>query len=124
MSEKFLSMLDYVSGNVAYNIWLELNTAPENYIDTEKSMKEFFDFFAFAISKNIIIEYDSELERPIFSGDLPRIVANRIFCDFRKKNPNIPKICPSDSDDFVAYMIYKKGWAVLYQGTRLILPET
>ncbi|MFT9019498.1 hypothetical protein, partial [Acetobacter malorum] len=80
-------------------------------------------FFAFAISQNIIVEYDYKKNIPIFSGDLPIVVANRIFHDFYEKNSNVPEKSPSNSDDFVAYMIFKQGWAVLYQGTRLILPE-
>lgn len=123
MSEKFSSLLKYVAGSVAYRIWRDLNPGNENNVNTNSSIKEFIEFFAFAISQNIIVEYDYEKNIPIFSGDLPIVVANRIFSDFYEKNSNVPEKSPSHSDDFVAYMIYKQGWAVLYQGTRLVLPE-
>ena len=123
MCEKFRSVLNYVAGSVAYNIWQDLNQEENCNVNTIDSMKEFIDFFAFAISENIIVEYDWEKKCPVFSGDQPIVVANRIFADFFEKNPNIPKKSPLDSDDFVAYMLYKPGWAVLCKGTRLILPE-
>ncbi|MCP1246030.1 hypothetical protein NKW54_08770 [Acetobacter cerevisiae] len=123
MSEKFSSILKYVAGSVAYNIWQDLNPGTEDNVNTNSSIKELIEFFAFAISQNIIVEYDFKKNIPIFSGDLPIVVANRIFRDFYEKNSNVPEKSPSNSDDFVAYMICKQGWAVLYQGTRLILPE-
>lgn len=70
-----------------------------------------------------MLEYDICKKHPIFSGDSPSVVANRIFSDFHEKVPNLPTKCPPDNDDFVGYMFYKQGWAVLYQGTKLILPE-
>lgn len=123
MCEKFRSVLNYVAGSVAYGIWNDLNPGINKDIDTIDSMKEFIDFFAFAISENVIVEYDCEKNCPVFSGDQPIVVANRIFGDFFEKNPDIPKKSPSNSDDFIAYMFCKTGWAVLYKGTRLILPE-
>lgn len=123
MSEKFSSILEYLPGSVAYTIWHDLNPGREDNINSRDSIKEFIEFFAFAISKNLIVEYNYKENRPVFSGDSPVIVANRIFSDFFEKNPNIPEKSPSDSDDFVAYMVCKTGWAVLYQGTQLIFPE-
>ena len=82
MCEKFRSVLNYVAGSVAYGIWNDLNPGINKDIDTIDSMKEFIDFFAFAISENVIVEYDCEKNCPVFSGDQPIVVANRIFDDF------------------------------------------
>ncbi|WP_151199808.1 hypothetical protein [Kozakia baliensis] len=123
MSEKFISLLKYVKGNNAQNIWDDLNFNVEEKIDTKKSIAELIDFFSFLLSSNIILEYDLEKQCPVFSGDSPTKVAERIFSDFSEKNPNVPDQSPTDSDDFVAYMIYKQGWVYLSEGTSLMFPE-
>ncbi|MCP9318771.1 hypothetical protein KBX73_03060 [Acetobacter persici] len=123
MTEKFLYALNYINGNTAYGIWQDLNEGNCDDVISIDSMKIFIDFFSFAIEKNIIVEYDIDKKIPVFSEDPPNVVANRIFSDFHEKIPDLPKKCPPDSDDFVGYMFYKQGWAVLYQGTTLILPD-
>lgn len=123
MSDKFEALVKFIKGENAYNIWNDLNARSDETVDTKKSISELIDFFAYLLSVNMIIEYDLEKQCPVFSGDSPRKAAERIFGDFFEKNPIIPDKSPSDSDDFVAYMIYKRGWVYLSEGTCLIFPE-
>lgn len=123
MSERFLEALEYVNGGNAYSIWRDLNPVAIDDIETDSAIKNLIAFFEFAISRNVIIEYDVINNIPIFSGDSPAVVARRIFNDTRTKNPNLPEINPINSDDFLTYLIFKRGWAVLVHGTRLMLPE-
>lgn len=123
MSEKFLNELEYLSGSDAHSIWKDLNPGITTHVNSMDSMAELIEFFEFTISKNVIIEYDIERNIPIFSGDEPKTVAQRIFSDFIAKVPNIPAQDPLSNDDFVAYLMFKRGWAVLLHGTRLIFPK-
>ncbi|NVN10674.1 hypothetical protein [Nguyenibacter vanlangensis] len=123
MSGKFSEALEYINGGNAYSIWRDLNLEATKNIETECAKKNLIEFFEFAISKNVIIEYDAVENVPIFSGDPPKIVAERIFGDIRLKNPNLPAMNPINNDDFLAYLMFKRGWAVLIRGTRLMFPE-
>lgn len=123
MNEKFVEALKCTSGATAYSMWKDLNDGPTDNVDSIKSINEFFDFFSYAIMNNIIVEYDQRKNQALFSGDAPDVVVKRIFEDFFEKNPNLPKVSPEESDDFIAYMLVKRGWAVLCRGTYLMLPD-
>ncbi|MBB2198613.1 hypothetical protein HLH44_14305 [Gluconacetobacter sp. 1c LMG 22058] len=123
MSDKFLNALEYVAGSDAHSIWKDLNPGVNIDVNSKDSMRELICFFSFAIERNIIVEYSTEKNIPIFSGDAPDVLASRIFQDFSEKVPNVPLLDPLSNDDFVAYLMFKRGWAVLVHGTCLMVPE-
>ncbi|MBB2165759.1 hypothetical protein HLH26_14690 [Gluconacetobacter sp. 1b LMG 1731] len=123
MLKEFSDELECVAGLSVYSIWKNINKNDNEDLITEEGITNLIDFFEFAISKNVIVEYDEKKELPIFSEDSPRVVAERIFCDIWKKNPGIPQVNPTDSDDFIAYLVYKTGWATLVHGTAIVPPQ-
>ncbi|WP_323992216.1 hypothetical protein [Nguyenibacter sp. L1] len=123
MPEKFLKVIEYINGANAYVIWSDLNPGVTKNVNSAASVKELLDFFEFSISNNIIIEFDTEKNTPVFSCDSPKVVAQRIFRDFSSKVPHMPEFDPPSDDDFVGYLMFKRGWAVLVHGTRLMLPD-
>lgn len=123
MSEKFENALQYVNGAGAYVIWRDLNTGREEEIKSLDSINELIEYFSFAISRNIIVEYDVDRSAPVFSGDSPQVVAQRIFGDFFTQVKDLPPLNPLTNPDFMVYLLLKRGWAVLVHGTVLVLPE-
>ncbi|MFT8805573.1 MAG: hypothetical protein ABF856_10445 [Acetobacter aceti] len=123
MSEKFSEALKYLDGNNLYGIWNDINSDVENNIHTSEAIKNLVDFFEFAIQKNLIVEYDVEKKIAKFSGDSPFVVSRRILGNFITHNNNLPEKNPLSDNDFFCYLLYKTGWAILKNGTKLITPD-
>lgn len=85
MLKEFSNELECVAGLSVYSIWKNINKNDNGDSLTEEGITNLIDFFEFAISKNVIVEYDEKKELPIFSEDSPRVVAERIFCDIWEK---------------------------------------
>lgn len=103
-------------------IWWALGLRNEKTMTTREKFLKLKEFFEYAIFHNRIIEYDLEKKRPIFSGDDPDVVFDRIFADFPLDQ--LPEYDGDNDNRFFAYMAVKfNGWAVLNEGTTLCLPD-
>ncbi|WP_438381570.1 hypothetical protein ABHV46_11355 [Asaia sp. BMEF1] len=79
--------------------------------------KEMFkEFLVYGMEKNLVIEFDYDRDLPVFSGESPEIVADRILSDWPKKT--IEGSLEKDKDFFL-YFITLNKFAQLWHGTRL-----
>lgn len=85
-------------------------------ISSCEKKKLFKDFLVYGMEKNCIIEYDYDRDLPVFSGDSPEVVADRILSDWPQKT--IEGSLDHDTDFFI-YFITLNKFAQLWHGTRL-----
>ncbi|GBQ81332.1 MULTISPECIES: hypothetical protein [Asaia] len=82
--------------------------------DEKKSL--FRDLLVYGMNKNVLIEYDYERDLPIFSGDEPHSVADRILSTWPQKKLNGYL---SEDQEFGLYLSTLNGFAQLFHGTKI-----
>lgn len=85
-------------------------------VDSEKKRRLFKEFLVYGINKNIIIEFNYKEDRPIFSGDAPEEVADRILSDWPKR---IVRGSLIDDLEYYLFFITLEKFAQLWHGTRI-----
>ncbi|WP_025841914.1 hypothetical protein [Asaia platycodi] len=85
-------------------------------VDSEEKKVLFKEFLSYGMNKNIIIEFDYNEDRPIFSGDTPEEVADRILSDWPKR---IIRGSLVDDDEYYLFFITLEKFAQLWHGTRI-----
>lgn len=85
-------------------------------ISSCKKKEIFKDFLVYGMKKNIIIEFDYENDAPVFSGEEPEKVADRILSDWPGKV--IEGSLEADTDFFI-YFITLNKFAQIFHGTRI-----
>lgn len=85
-------------------------------INSEEKKALFEEFLIYGMNKNIIIDYDYDNDRPIFSGDSPRIVVDRILSTW--PNKKIDGFLGEDGD-FGIYLSTLTKFAQLFHGTKI-----
>jgi len=119
--QEFDDLLSYVHQATLWHLWGALIRGALRGMSTRQKLEIMKRFFAYAISKNTILEYDNEAQCAVFSGDRPEVVAERILADF--PIDKLPEYDVEPESDFFIYAIQKQnGWVGLLEGTFLTHP--
>ena len=117
----FEEAIYYAGGANAWRIW-DLIGLQSSTIPVAQKFDVFKTFFVHAFKTNVMIEYSQVTKTPIFSGNPPQVVVDRIFSDFPLDK--LPDMRPENENAFIVYMVPKiDGWAVIEEGTTLIIPS-